>query len=412
MTGIQVEEVSKKYRRYTGNHSITFQEAFLRGFRGHSAGDTFWALRDVSFAVAAGEMVGVIGRNGAGKSSLLRLVGGVGRPDQGNIRVDGRLGALIELGAGFHPDLTGRENVYMNGVISGLSRRKVAAILDDIVAFAELEEFVDSPLRTYSSGMQLRLAFSVAVFVKPEVLLVDEVLAVGDLGFQRKCIERIRALRAAGAAILFVTHDLVQASQECDRVLWLESGQVVGWGPAAEVVDAYRENSQRAMRQRTPPDHADQVTSTGGVLKVNHNRFGSMDVELNGVRLLNGAGTMLKTLSSGDALAVEMDWRARSTDTRLAEVIFGVGIFCADGQVAGEVFSPPSLLPGSAGHLRLDFERLDLAAGEYFVEVGAYPADWSCIYDYHSQVYSLKVESAADGKGPLRPPHRWLFEKS
>ena len=225
MAGIHVEAVSKRFRLYAKDRPYTLQETLVRGFRKLRVQEEFWALQDVSLEVAAGEMVGVIGRNGAGKSSLLRLAGGIGRPDRGRIVVDGRLGALIDLGAGFHPELTGRENVYMNGVISGLTRRQVSAILDDIVAFAELEDFIDSPVRTYSSGMQLRLAFAVAVHVQPEVLLVDEVLAVGDLGFKRKCLDRIDELRSQGAAILFVTHDLVQAQQICNRVVWLNKGR-------------------------------------------------------------------------------------------------------------------------------------------------------------------------------------------
>ena len=240
MAGIHVESVSKRFRLYAKDRPSTLQEVLVRGVRKLSVQEEFWALQDVSLEVAAGEMVGVIGRNGAGKSSLLRLAGGIGQPDRGRIVVDGRLGALIDLGAGFHPELTGRENVYMNGVISGLTRRQVSAILDEIVAFAELQEFIDSPVRTYSSGMQLRLAFAVAVHVQPEVLLVDEVLAVGDLGFQRKCLDRINELRSQGAAILFVTHDLVQVQQICNRVVWLNKGRVAAWGPAEEVVSAYR----------------------------------------------------------------------------------------------------------------------------------------------------------------------------
>ena len=167
MPGIHVESVSKRFRLYAKDRPYTLQEAVVRGFRKLRVQEEFWALQDVSLDVGAGEMVGVIGRNGAGKSSLLRLVGGIGEPDRGRIVVDGRLGALIDLGAGFHPELTGRENVYMNGVISGLTRRQVSAIMDEIVAFSELDEFIDSPVRTYSSGMQLRLAFAVAVHVKP-----------------------------------------------------------------------------------------------------------------------------------------------------------------------------------------------------------------------------------------------------
>lgn len=399
MAGISVESISKRYRSYAQDRPRTFQETLLRGFRGLGAQGSFWALRDVSLQVASGEMVGVIGRNGAGKSTLLRLVGGIGQPDSGSIRVAGRTGALIDLGAGFHPDLTGRENAVLNGVISGLSRRQVNGLMDSIVAFAELENFLDNPVRTYSSGMQLRLAFSVAVHVQPEVLLVDEVLAVGDLGFQRKCLERIRQLRDGGAAVLYVTHDLSQARDECDRVLWLDGGQAAAWGAAAEVVDAYRETMQRITRQRTPLHHPDEA-APGGMLRVNENRFGSLEVQLRNVRL-QGAG------APGAGLEVVMDWQAQPAPGK--PVLFSVGLHRADGLLLVEMFSEPSLLPGERGHLRLDFERLDLASGDYYVDVGVYPADWSYAYDYHWRAYPFSVEGAGEGKGPLRPPARWTI---
>jgi lipopolysaccharide transport system ATP-binding protein len=201
--------------------------------------DRFWALRNVSFTVAAGHMLGVIGANGAGKSTLLSLVGRVMRPDQGLIQLNGRVGGLLDLGADFHPDLTGRENVFTSAIIGGLTHHEVSRRFASIVDFAQLEAFIDSPLRTYSLGMRMRLAFAVMVHLEPEILLIDEVLAVGDISFQQKCLERINQFKQKGCAILFVSHDAETVRQFCDEGLWLQRGQVAAHGRAATVVERY-----------------------------------------------------------------------------------------------------------------------------------------------------------------------------
>ena len=237
---IVVKGLSKKFRRYDLNKPWTLQEALQRGLRRVRPSEYFWSLREVSFEVSRGRTVGVIGPNGAGKSTLLRLIGRVGRPDRGTIEVNGRLGALLDLGAGFHPELTGRENVFITGTISGLTRRRVRQQFDSIVDFSELNEFIDYPLRTYSSGMQLRLAFSIAVHIEPQILLIDEVLVVGDLSFQRKCLERISQFKKDGCTIFLVTHDLTLVQDLCDEALFLRSGQLISQGKPDEVVERYR----------------------------------------------------------------------------------------------------------------------------------------------------------------------------
>jgi lipopolysaccharide transport system ATP-binding protein len=246
-SAVEGRGVCRAYRRYGADRPWTWQEALVRGWRRLQQPEFFWALRDVSFSIAPGRMVGLIGANGAGKSTLLRLIGGVGRPDAGQITVRGRIGALLELGAGFHPELTGRENAVITGVISGLTKAEVAAQFDAMVRFAELEDFIDSPLRTYSSGMIMRLAFAVAAHIQPEVLLIDEVLSVGDLAFQEKCLERIRSFRARGCTIVLVSHDAEQVAELCDEALWLHAGRLVAHGPAPQVVVQYAaEMSARA----------------------------------------------------------------------------------------------------------------------------------------------------------------------
>jgi lipopolysaccharide transport system ATP-binding protein len=213
-----------------------------RGLRRLHPTERFWGLRGVSFRVAAGTTLGVIGANGSGKSTLLRLIGGVGRADEGRIDVHGRLGALLDLSAGFHPDLTGRENAMMAGILGGLTRREVLDRLDAIIEFAEIEAFIDNPVRTYSTGMQMRLAFSTAIHAEPEILLIDEVLSVGDIAFQRKCLERIGQFKANGCSIIFVSHDADVVKELCDEALWLHAGTVVTHARATETVRRYLEH--------------------------------------------------------------------------------------------------------------------------------------------------------------------------
>jgi lipopolysaccharide transport system ATP-binding protein len=238
---IVVRELGKKFRRYSARRPSRLKQALTGGFRKSRPIEEFWGLRHLSVSVAAGRMVGIIGHNGAGKSTLLRLIGGVGKPDEGFVTIRGRIGALLDLGAGCHPDLSGRDNVFLSGVVAGLTRREVATRFDGIVGFAELEDFIDSPLRTYSSGMQMRLAFAVAVHTNSDILLIDEVLSVGDVAFQKKCLEAIKQRKANGCAILLISHDMNQVRQMCDDVYWLQAGQAVAHGNAAEICTRYTE---------------------------------------------------------------------------------------------------------------------------------------------------------------------------
>jgi lipopolysaccharide transport system ATP-binding protein len=243
---IVVEGLGKRYW-LRGERPVTLQQALAAAVGAWRAPREFWALRDVSLRIAPGESVGVVGDNGAGKSTLLRLVCGLGRPTRGVARVDGRVAALLELGAGFHPQLTGRENLYVSAVVSGLRRSEVDARLPDIVEFAEVGPFLDQPLRTYSSGMQMRLAFSVAIHVDPAVLVVDEALAVGDTRFQARCVERIEGFHRMGRTLLVVSHDLGLVRRICSRAVELRHGRVVRDGPAGAVIDAY-------LREWTRPE--------------------------------------------------------------------------------------------------------------------------------------------------------------
>ncbi|MBX3440253.1 MAG: ABC transporter ATP-binding protein [Planctomycetaceae bacterium] len=248
---IVVENLGKRYSRRNPNRPRSIHEALLRGLRGLRSTEDFWALRNVSFRVPRGSMLGVIGRNGAGKSTLLRLLGGLESPDEGSITRNGHVGALLSLGAGFHPDLTGRENVFVSAVIHGLTRAEVRRKFDSIVDFAEVGEFIDDPVRIYSSGMQMRLRFAVAIHMQPEILLIDEVLSVGDQAFQEKCLARIRQIMASGGTIVLITHSLDQVRQMCDQAVWLHGGHVCGHGDPELTIEKYLDASNGQMSKKT-----------------------------------------------------------------------------------------------------------------------------------------------------------------
>src|SRR6187401_2263948 len=238
---IELADVTKIYRRYGGRQFYTLKSALLRRslLRDLRPQETFPALRNVSFSVPRGQTLGVIGRNGSGKSTALKLVAGITKPTSGTVRVRGRISALIELGAGFHPEISGRENVFINGIMLGLSRRDVEQRFDEIVEFAEMTEFIDAPVKTYSSGMYMRLGFAVAIHVDPDVLLVDEVLAVGDEGFTNKCLDKFAEFRRRGKTILLVTHSLNLVERFCDEALWLDECHAMLHGDPKRVVGAY-----------------------------------------------------------------------------------------------------------------------------------------------------------------------------
>src|SRR5215468_3745598 len=251
MNAIELTNVTKVYRRYSGRQFATLKSAFLQRsiVNDLRPSETFVALDDVSFAVPKGATFGVMGRNGSGKSTALKLVAGITKPTSGTVKVQGRISALIELGAGFHPEISGRENVFINGIMLGLSKREIQNRFDEIVDFAELREFIDAPVKTYSSGMYMRLGFAVAIHVDPDVLLVDEVLAVGDEGFTHKCLDKFGEFRRRGKTILLVTHSLGLVERFCDEALWIDEGLGKANGDPRRVVGAYVTDVEKAEEQ-------------------------------------------------------------------------------------------------------------------------------------------------------------------
>ena len=405
---IEVIDLSKAYVRRNKFRPRTLKEAIIRRQYDRKKDTYFLALDQVNLQVSSGEIVGIVGRNGAGKSTLLRLIGEVGRPDEGHIQVNGKIGALLELGAGFHPELTGRENIFINGMIAGLTREEIADQFSDIVNFAELEDSIDNPLRTYSSGMQLRLAFAVSVHTSPDVLLIDEVLAVGDIAFQRKCLERINTFKQQGCAILIVSHDTVQIREMCDRAMWMRDGRIVATGDPENVVDQYENAMMAETEKLTQSGEPDYRYQSSHELKLTVNRKGTMEIEISRVQLLDNNKEPVSELKNGNALIVEIAYVPKK---RVQSPIFSVTISNEAGEICLDTNTTHLQMPDiqNNGIVRVHFERLDLTAGRYFVDVGVYAADWERICDYHWHVYPLEVEDIRSHKGILNPPHKWDF---
>jgi len=400
MPAVRFERVSK---RFVTHHQRprSFQELVVNLFR-RGEREELWALRDVSFTVERGETLGLIGENGSGKSTVLKLIGGILQPTSGRVEVEGRLAALIELGAGFHPDLTGRENIFLNGSLLGLSRREMQARFDEIVEFSELGRFIDMPLKHYSSGMQMRLGFAIATCVDPDVLLVDEVLAVGDESFQRKCLARIQSFRGTHKAIVFVSHDLGAVRELCDRVIWLEEGRVMAEGSAHEVVGRYLTHVGEQEEARMAAQEAG--------CRDEKLRWGTGEAEILAVRLLDAQGRERHLFDPEDALRIEIDYHARQP---IEEVVFGIGIFRDDGthcfgsntHLEGHTLS---LEPGH-GRVQVWIERLGLLAGTYTLDVAIHAPN-EHPYDYWRRCQTFAVRSPISDSGVFRPRHRWVVD--
>jgi ABC-type polysaccharide/polyol phosphate transport system ATPase subunit len=339
------------------------------------------ALRDVDLDVEPGEAFGIIGTNGSGKSTLLKLLAGIFAPSSGTLAVGGRVGSLIELGAGFHPEFTGRENVYLNAAIYGLNRDYVDRHLEEIISFAELESFVDVPVKTYSSGMYMRLGFSVAMHVQPDVLLLDEVLAVGDEAFQRKCYGRIADFKRAGGTIVFVSHDPAAVERICDRALLLERGRCVETGRAGDVIRAYHRRLISASAETVAQDNGRPV----GFSRVHE------------VRAVAGDGTVRARFTEGEPMALEVWLYAEQglDDGRVTVAFRDSGGRTLGSQSAGGV----RLRPGQLERLRLHFPGLPLREGRFFVDVGLESGDGDAQLDHAEHALELSVFGQDPGGG-------------
>ena len=448
---IDVVNVSKVYRRYARKRQFaTLKSAILDGslLGDLKPEETFQALRGVSFSVPKGCTYGVIGRNGSGKSTLLKCVAGITRPTEGSVTVDGRISALIELGAGFHPEISGRENIFINGIMLGLTKKDIVRRFDEIVDFAEMQDFIDAPVKTYSSGMYMRLGFAVAVHVDPEVLLVDEVLAVGDQGFTHKCLDKFAEFRRRNKSILLVTHSLDLVEKFCDEAHWLDKGQTKGEGDPKRVVAAYvinvedSEENELANAEaarvaasaknvaapqsaegrepgagREPEDTgegapqgtAEEPTEPRDGFKSEEGRWGTREIEITKVSISGPDHEAGHVFQSGDPLEVRMEVTAKE---KITDFVFGLGLFNADNVcVYGtntnlEEFQPTEIDGNAIVTFKID--HLDLVEGTYRLDLAAHKTD-GYPYDYHRLLYTFRIKSRIRDVGIYRPKHSWAF---
>ncbi len=361
--------------------------------------EEFVALDHVDLEVEPGEALGVIGPNGSGKSTLLKLAGGILRPTAGEVLVEGRVTALIELGAGFHPEITGRENVVINGMLLGLSRREIEQRMDEIIDFAHLGPFIDQPVKTYSSGMYVRLGFAVAVAVQPDILLIDEVLAVGDEAFTRRGLDRLARLRQQGVTMVLVSHDLDLVAQFADRVLYLDSGKAVVEGSPDAVVARYRSDVAGNEMASTEASHDVRVLEEG-------RRWGTGDVEIRSVAL-SSAGRELRLIPTGAPCTVHIRYRVVQP---VDDFVFGISWRQIDGtHVGGHNTDMDGLEPrrlAADGEMRCRYESLNLAPGAYQLDVAIHRRD-GLAFDYWCDVARVRVTSSVEWPGVWAPDHRW-----
>lgn len=452
---IRVRDLTKRYRRSSAGFRFrTLKSTLLSGslVSDIAPEDTIEALHEVSLEVEQGGAVGLIGANGSGKSTLLKIVAGLLQPTSGSIEVRGRVAALIELGAGFHPEISGRENVYINGAVLGLSKRQIDRRYEHIVEFSGLEDFMEEPVKHYSSGMFVRLGFSVAVHTDPEILLVDEVLSVGDEAFSHRCIRRIQEFLGGGGTLLLVSHDMALVEDLCDRAMWLDRGVPKSVGPPRQVVDAYRqavaeteaeehlhrleedqvlrteEEQPLAAEQPSAEDSsveepaveepaveepavektADEPPSEPRFEEVGELlRWGSGAAEIRSVRLLDGAGRESYHVRSGDPVTFEIKACSRQA---LDNVVFGIGIATPRGV---EVWGTNSDMGGITCDtfdgrctVRLSCRALRLAPGEYVVDAAVHSRE-GAPYDYRRKVFGFSVTASDRGVGVYFPQHRW-----
>jgi ABC-type polysaccharide/polyol phosphate transport system ATPase subunit len=413
VAAISLDRVSRTYQKYSARHRFqTFKSAIVRGdfFRSLRPDELVKAVDDVSLEVEPGTTLGLVGRNGSGKSTLLKLIAGIAKPTAGTVSVRGKISALIELGAGFHPEISGRENVFINGIMLGLSKKEIASKFDEIVKFADLENFIDAPVKTYSSGMFMRLGFSIAINVNPDVLLVDEILAVGDAAFIPKCLDRIDDFRRRKKTIVFVSHDLTMVGKICDKVAWMKDGQLKMLGEPKRVTDAYLQDVAE-MQEEDFQDQKDAAAAApaAAVDGGREQRWGKREIEIRKVTLRGSGGEEKHVFSPDEGLLIEMDVAAREPQK---DFVFGIGIFNSLGTLCyGTNTDLEELVPESIrdeGKVVCRIDKLGLINGTYYLDVAVHKRD-GYPFDYHKNLYSFLVSSTKQDEGVARLPHGWEF---
>jgi len=407
---LDIQDISKRFRLYHEKYT-SLKEKVIHA--GRTPYDDLWALRNVSFEVKEGETVGVLGRNGSGKSTMLKCMCGVLQPTSGQVVVRGKLAGLLELGAGFQPDLSGRENIYLNGSLLGMSKSEVAKVFDDIVAFAELEHFIDNQVKFYSSGMYVRLGFGIAVNVDPDVLVIDEVLAVGDERFQRKCIERVQVFQREGRTIIFVTHSPDQVRAICDQAVVLSDGRVVGYGTPGEAVRIFRENLLEAgdvlspgLRDE-PPEAEQPIPVVGGAIVADSPPEDTRPVRLTEVTAIYAGSGDHPYMVTGDRLTLRLGFDAIAP---VHGADFVIEVRDAAGNLllrtdSGDLDLHLDLEPGP-GAVDFSFDSFPFLDGVYDVAAGIESRSGGALIDWLDPAARLEVMNPGRATGTISLPVR------
>lgn len=401
---IEVRNVSKSFKVYYDKGS-QLKERIL--FRRRNAYEDRIVLDNISFSVKKGEAIGLVGKNGCGKSTTLKLLTKIIYPNSGEIEMCGRVSSLIELGAGFHPDMSGRENIYTNAAIFGLTKKEIDARLDDIIAFSELEQFIDNPVRTYSSGMYMRLAFSVAINVNADILLIDEILAVGDANFQAKCFNKLREIKAEGTTIVIVSHSLGQIEQICDRSIWIRDGQIQLEGRPKDVHLEYLDymNTERLEQAEKDRIRAEAEAAKARKMK----RYGSMDCKFTDIKILDANGEEKTTFRTGEDMRLDLHYVC---EKKVVDAVFGFGIFRSDGLwcygTNTRIDHKDNFDIERDGSYIVDLKGLMLIPGEYWIDVTIEYGEGNPV-DYYKEALKFEVVSKIADVGVLRIPHEWTL---
>ena len=411
---IEVRNVSKHFKVYYDKGS-QLKERVL--FRKRNACENRVVLDNISFSIKKGEAVGLVGKNGCGKSTTLKLLTKIIYPNSGTIEMCGRVSSLIELGAGFHPDMSDRENIYTNAAIFGLTKKEIDERLNDIIAFSELEQFIDNPVRTYSSGMYMRLAFSVAINVNADILLIDEILAVGDANFQAKCFNKLREIKAEGTTIVIVSHSLGQIEQICDRSIWIKNGKIQMEGSPKDVHLEYldymnTERMEMAEKERARQEAEEQANpekADGKEAAKKKKRYGSMDCMFTKINILDADGNPQKTFRTGEEMVLDLHYECKK---KVTDAVFGFGIFRSDGLwcygTNTRIDHKDNFDIERDGSYRVDLKELMLIPAEYWVDVTIEYGEGNPV-DYYKEALRFEVVSKVSDVGVLRIPHEWTL---
>jgi ABC-type polysaccharide/polyol phosphate transport system ATPase subunit len=406
VNSIEVRNITKKYKVYYDKGN-SLKEKVL--FKNRNSYELRYVLKGISFDVKKGEAVGIIGKNGCGKSTTLKLLTKILYPDSGTIEIKGRVSSLIELGAGFHPDMSGRENIYTNASIFGLTKKEIDVRLDDIIAFSELEDFVDNPVRTYSSGMYMRLAFAIAVNVDADVLLIDEILAVGDISFQKKCFDKIKQIKQNGTTIVLVSHTLSQIEEICERSIWLQDGEIKETGEPKIVHEHYQNSMEEKRLERLRIENSDNLKNNSVAEFCNSLsiRNGNRVIEFTNVHLEDKNGNRAVEFNTGDDITIRIKYKSKMQGLS-GNFSFGIsrtdGVCCFSTNIANE--NGELVKTKLTGEINIKLSNLRLLTGKYLLNVAVIAEDGT-VYDEIQRVLFFNMISRNEQIGVYELDNKW-----